>query len=400
MGPWRCNLSGHTRIPVMIRLRALDGLRGFAILWVLSYHLVALPARAASLRGFPALMVFAQHGWIGVNLFFVLSGYLITQVHADQPRDRYYFGNFWIRRFFRILPAYALLLLSFPLARALWPVSAPGGDNVFNLMIPFWSYLAFSQNFYMASISYLGNDWMRVLWSLAVEVQFYLFICLALFFIPRRQTMRWFAVLAAASVVFRFVTYLTQANADTALVVLLPSRLDSFLLGGLVALLPRVGVGVLRPSVAVVLVVLAGLFLRYYSSGRFGAMMRFAVPFYYTVISVGSIALLDLCVGRFRPLAWLMESWPLVEAGRLSYFIYLFHMPVALTVFHFVQGTPPVLGTPTAALLMVGAFAVVCLAARLSYTFFEAPLIRYSHSLVRRPAPVVTKPACLPDVTQ
>jgi len=327
----------------------------------------------------------------------VLSGYLITQGLADQPRDGYYFGNFWIRRLFRILPAYALLLLSFPLARALWPASAPGGDNVFNLVIPFWSYLAFSQNFFMATTGYLGDDWLRVLWSLAVEVQFYLFVSLALFLIPRRQAVRWFALLAAASVVLRFVIYFTQANAAAALVVLLPSRLDSFLLGGLLALVPRRGLGILRPSASVALLASAWLFLRYYSSARLGGMMQYAVPSYYTVISVGAVALLDLCVGRFRPLAWLMESWPLVEAGRLSYFIYLFHMPVALTVFHLAQGTAPALGTPRAALLMAVAFAVVCAAARLSYSFLEAPLIMYSHSLVRRPVPAAALPASLPD---
>jgi len=380
----------------MVKVRALDGLRGFAILWVLSYHFVALPASAASLRGFTALMAFFQHGWMGVNLFFVLSGYLITQGLADQPRDGFYFGNFWTRRLFRIVPAYALLLLSFPVARALWPVSAPGGDSVFNLVIPFWSYLAFFQNFYIASTGYLGDDWLRVLWSLAVEIQFYLFISVALFLVPRRRAVRWFALLAAASVVLRFVVHFTQADSDAALVVLLPNRLDSFLLGGLLALVPGRGAGILRPSAAVALLALAWLFLRYFSSARLGGMMPYAVPSYYTVISVGSVALLDLCLGRFRPLAWLMESRPLVEAGKLSYFIYLFHMPVALTVFHLVQGTAPVLGTPRAALLMAAAFAVVCAAAKLSYAFLEAPLIRYSHSLVRRPVPAVTQPAGLP----
>ena len=71
----------------MNRQRALDGLRGCAILWVLAYHLIALPTRAAAYSGMPAFMGFAGYGWIGVNLFFVLSGYLITQGLHSRERD-------------------------------------------------------------------------------------------------------------------------------------------------------------------------------------------------------------------------------------------------------------------------------------------------------------------------
>jgi peptidoglycan/LPS O-acetylase OafA/YrhL len=92
-----------------------------------------------------------------------------------------------------------------------------------------------------------------------------------------------------------------------------------------------------------------------------------------------------MCAAGFPPVRWLMDRGPLVEAGRLSYFIYLFHMPVALTVFYLVLGTAPALGSARAILMMAAVFAAIYGAARLSYAFLEAPLIRYSHSLMGGP---------------
>ena len=377
----------------MKRQSALDGLRGCAILWVLLYHYVALPAKAAALSANAGFLGFAGYGWVGVNLFFVLSGYLITRVLVSAgPRDRYFFGEFWIRRAFRILPAYALLLASFVAARALWPASQPGADKVFNSAIPLWSYLLFAQNLFMAPMSYLGNDWLRVLWSLAVEVQFYLFISVALFLIPRRRTVAWLAALSLGSVAFRYALYFSSRSPDTALVVLLPSRLDGFLLGGLAALLPAPKPGRSRTrslAAAVALMALCAAFLGRLclpaASGEPHAPR--CAPLYYTVLSLGCAALLDLCATGFRPVARLMESRPLVEAGRLSYFLYLFHMPFALVLFHVILGTAPGLASLREALVMAAAFAAVWAAAWVSHAFLEAPLIGYSHTLLRRPRP-------------
>jgi peptidoglycan/LPS O-acetylase OafA/YrhL len=342
------------------------------------------------MSGSPGLLGFAGYGWVGVNLFFVLSGYLITKGLVRGERDRLAFGDFWVRRAFRIVPAYALLLLSFLAARALWSASDPGAGRVFNSAIPLWSYAVFAQNLLMAPLSYLGNDWLRVLWSLAVEVQFYVFISAALFLIPRRRTVPWLVALALGSVAFRYALYFTSESPDTALVVLLPCRLDAFLLGGLAALLPAPGpggAGRLRSASAIALVAACAAFLGFYSSGGFGGHTLLAVPLYYTVISVGCVSLLDLCATGFRPLAWLLGSRPLVEAGRLSYFLYLFHMPFALVLFHVALGTAPALGSARAALVMAAAFVAVWAAAWLSYAFMEEPLIRYSHTLLRRPRP-------------
>ncbi|HEY5078229.1 MAG TPA: acyltransferase [Opitutaceae bacterium] len=325
----------------------------------------------------------------GVNLFFVLSGYLITRGLMSGERNRHCFGDFWTRRAFRILPAYALLLVSFVAARPLWPASGAGADKVFNTVIPLWSYALFVQNAFMAPLGYLGNDWLRVLWSLAVEVQFYLFISVALFLVRRRRTVAWLAALALGSVAFRYALYFISRSPSTALVVLLPSRLDGFLIGGLASFLPPPAPGRegMRFAAAIALFTASAAFLCFYASGGFGSRAVLAVPLYNSAISLGCVAILDLCASGFRPLAWLMESRPLVQAGRLSYFLYLFHMPFALVLFHVTLGAAPGLGSTRAILVMACALASVCAAAGLSHAFLEAPLIRHSHALLRRPGP-------------
>ena len=122
-------------------------------------------------------------------------------------------------------------------------------------------------------------------------------------------------------------------------------------------------------------------------------MSVYMVPLYYTVISVGCAALLDLCARPVGPVAVLMGNRPLAEAGRLSYFIYLFHMPVALALFRFGLGASPSLGGLREAAAMAASFALVCALAWLSFTTFEGPLIRYSHALAGRMRPAPAKPA-------
>jgi peptidoglycan/LPS O-acetylase OafA/YrhL len=368
------------------RRSAFDGLRGCAILWVLAYHYVAIPARQGAVDLNPALKGVAAFGWIGVSLFFVLSGYLITGGLQRGGRDAGAFGGFWVKRAFRIAPAYALLLASFLVAKAAWPASDPQAHRVLNTAIPLWSYPLFIQNLFMAPLGYLGNDWLRVLWSLAVEVQFYAVISLLLFLVPRRRTALCLAALAVGAIAFRYGVYFTAAHPEASLVVLLPSRLDAFALGGLAALLPGSG-GRRRSAAAIAVAAGSAAFLIFYYVGGFRGATLYAVPLYDTVISLACAAVLDLCATRFLPLSRVMELRPLVHAGRLSYFIYLFHMPVALVVFRVVLGSEPRLGSPGAVLAMAASAAAVCAAAWLSYTVLEGPLIRISHAFAEKPKP-------------
>lgn len=366
------------------RVKGLDGVRGFAILWVLLYHLYALLPKAAGWV-IPGLQGFASLGWIGVSLFFTLSGYLIIPMVAGQKQEPQFFPRFWCRRAFRLLPLYALLLLSFLVAAACWPESGPGRERLLDSTIPLWSYALFGQNLLMSAQNYLGNEWLRVSWSLAIEVQFYALICVIVYLLPRAQLGRGLLVLTGLVILFRYAVVLTNPGVTAPLVLLLPCRLDAFLAGGLVALLPAPTAreGFRRQGIALAVLVGSVAAFACFARGSFGAGTRYVLPLYYLMLATGGAAVLELCVLSSPVVKWLMESAPLIRAGRLSYFLYLFHLPVLWTVYSGIFGVMPNLESGRSRLVMVGFLGVLYGLAELSYRFLEAPLIRRSHGYFR-----------------
>jgi peptidoglycan/LPS O-acetylase OafA/YrhL len=143
---------------IRAKMPELDSLRGVAILLVVFYHGFFWSNGLTGLSGFAKLFVnLTRIGWLGVNLFFVLSGFLITGILADSKINKYYYRRFYVRRALRILPAfYALLLvLSF----------IPSQSRAY-LILSF---------FYLSNLAPLMGIPMTytMLWSLAVEEHFY-----------------------------------------------------------------------------------------------------------------------------------------------------------------------------------------------------------------------------------
>jgi len=145
----------------------LDCLRGLAILLVLVCHIALVIPLSPFLDGV------ASQGWVGVDLFFVLSGFLITGILWDSRDGKRYFWRFYGRRVLRIWPAYVLLLI---LAFCIIPLSKLIAGGPF-LRVPeeplgVWPYLLMIQNYFAARLS--ASIILCVTWSLAVEEQFYL----------------------------------------------------------------------------------------------------------------------------------------------------------------------------------------------------------------------------------
>lgn len=371
----------------MQRVKGLDGVRGLAILWVLLYHLYALMPKAPWAASLPGIGVLAEFGWIGVNLFFGLSGFLIIPLLAEQKGTPHFFARFWCRRAFRLLPVYLLFMVSYYVAAACWPAASVDRERLLGAGVPLWTYWAMVQNVWMSALGYMGNEWLRVSWSLAVEVQFYALIGVLVHLVPRRQLAAWLAGLAVAVVGFRFAVVGLNPTATAPLVLLLPSRLDAFVIGGLVALLPpatgRGGWG--RDGLALALLGGAVAAFAWFVSGGFGASTRLMLPTYYLMLALGSAALLDLAARSSPLVRWLVESAPMIRAGQLSYFVYLFHLPVTWTVFVVATRHAPGLETGTAAAVMALAVAVLLALAEASYRWIESPLIRRSHGYFAKP---------------
>ncbi len=153
-------------------LPALDGVRGIAILLVIMVHLGAILRDVGIQR-------YIEFGWIGVDLFFVLSGFLITRILLDTRNDSSYYRRFYIRRGLRIWPLYYVyLIVSLLLVHVLGRVFAHshsdfGSGGPPSITTPLWMYLFFVQNLYWPSL-FCSRDAMAVTWSLCIEEHFYL----------------------------------------------------------------------------------------------------------------------------------------------------------------------------------------------------------------------------------
>jgi len=212
------------------RLPTLDGLRAIAILLVVPHNLNLI----ATFDGTQFVVAALHRGWIGVQLFFVLSGFLITGILLDARDAPDYYRSFFVRRALRIFPLYyATLLVLFVLLPALGLVPTSFKRDAM-VELSYWAYFS---NWY--GPFHQGEESVSHFWSLALEEQFYF---LWPFVIHRRSAgwvMRLCLAIAAASLLFRVVMLLAGTPAQ-AIYQFLVTRMDALALGGAAAAAFRV----------------------------------------------------------------------------------------------------------------------------------------------------------------
>ncbi len=320
------------------RIPQLDGLRGLAILAVLAWHLVAAPLGT---RTGPLALA-----WAGVDLFFVLSGYLIADILLKARPAANYFRVFYLRRACRLLPLYALTLACYAVAKvclagrpALAPMFEPGEP-------PPWTYAVFAQNLGMATHATFGPGWLAVTWSLAVEVQFYLLLPLLVRY-ARPSLLP--AVAVASLVAGPLIRALMPPVAGY---VSLVSRADSFFAGVLVAYVlwePACATAAraARPLAKLGFVAFAaGVGLMAVRPEAFGAVKPWYGTFTHTWLALTFALLLFLTLTDDRSrLTRLLSLWPLRRLGAISYGVYLTHQPLHRLSFGLLADSVPELDT-------------------------------------------------------
>lgn len=315
------------------RMPALDGLRGIAILLVLYCHGTVIERVGMVER---LMRSAAEIGWIGVDLFFVLSGFLITGILVDAKGQDNYFRNFYMRRTLRIFPLYYAVLLVFfvitpavaPRLAEIWGVPPQEGGQVW-----YWLYLA---NFYQAF--HVQEHVLNVSWSLAIEEQFYLTWPLVVFFLSRRTLMWVTAGMFVLAIGLRIGLHYTGGTWLMAFN-FTPARLDALATGAWIALFLRgpgsrarmiTGARILAPAALVAVVSLLGwvYFVANYRSGIVSSPAYFMFAFSLFAVAFGGLLIISLAAPEKSLLGRVLRSRILAVFGKYSYAIYLLHSPI------------------------------------------------------------------------
>lgn len=315
-------------------------------------------------------------GFVGVDVFFVISGYLITGViHSEMGRGDFSIVNFYERRVRRILPAlYLVVLVCLPFA---WLWLFPREMAQFARSIVAVS-LFTSNIFFNKEIGYFSSDvdlWPLIhTWSLAVEEQFYAIFPLLLLLSIRLKTkyvFAWIAALSALSLAWAQRTSHSDPQSDF---YLLQTRTWELGLGALIALIPEDRLK-LDPRIRSSLAAL-GLALLGYAVVFFGPDI--GLPSLWSLAPVGGAALLIAFATSETALGKLLGVKPLAGVGLVSYSAYLWHQPIfAFARFRF--DTPPA----GAAMLLLSAASFAL--AYVSWRFVERPFRdrkRFSRSFI------------------
>jgi peptidoglycan/LPS O-acetylase OafA/YrhL len=218
------------------RMPTLDGVRGLAILMVLIFHFVGNTLPTSPVER--AIVGVSNYGAYGVELFFVLSGFLITGILYDAQNKPNYFRNFYMRRFLRIFPLYyGVLALIFFVAPLIPLLRGPTLDYLVDRQAWAWLYAV---NIYIGKAGDWSFSYLDHFWSLAIEEHFYLFWPLVVFLLARKPRALIAVSLATSlcAMLARLIGSLLGLNWWTTYV-LTPFRLDGLALGAFMSVIAR-----------------------------------------------------------------------------------------------------------------------------------------------------------------
>lgn len=323
---------------------ALDGLRGVAILLVLVEH---CRPRLQSL----GLGGIAGWGWTGVDLFFVLSGYLITGIVLDGRRQAHFFRNFYARRALRIWPVYALVVGA--------GAAVFGGAQVWTGRPPGWLWFVIFAHNLMPGL----NGALFPTWSLGIEEQFYLVWAPVARKLPA-------AAMGGGLAAILAVEPWVRCHPQWFVAVHTLYHLDGLALGALIALGLRARPWNARRWRRLGLAAALG------GGAGVAAAARWFGPGINSALAVGFGGVVVLAVLGAREVGWLLAG-PLRGLGRISYGLYMVHMPV----FIYLGGIEARIhaahaGTAGDLLIVAMRWTAAIAAAALLWQCFERPILR------------------------
>jgi peptidoglycan/LPS O-acetylase OafA/YrhL len=348
------NLNKQKRKPVLsidstavvaeknIRLD-VQGLRAVAVLAVMIYHVNS---------------AWLPSGFVGGDVFFVISGFIITSLIIERKDDFDWKGFYW-GRVKRIAPAYFLMLAVVALASAV--LFLPADFKFFRDSLK--AALSFTSNSYFEGFgSYFAPSAHELpllhTWSLAIEMQFYLFLPVLVCFLPTRLLRPVFVLLSIG--LLAWSEYKLFNKSEQAVYFSLIARFPEFLIGAFVALLPPKN----------------SLPMRYKSLIGAGGAVLLALSFVFIDVQrfpgvwtlLPCIATALLIAARHGPVSTLLAAKPMVWVGGISYSLYLWHWPILAFIRYYT-------GQYELQMVWLAVFVISSLVvARLSYRWVELPV--------------------------
>jgi peptidoglycan/LPS O-acetylase OafA/YrhL len=330
---------------------ALDGIRGLAVLLVLFCHATQRPFHAEDANAVfhggidKAILTLARFSWSGVDLFFVLSGFLITGILFDAKGKDHFFRNFYARRTVRIFPLYYVCLFVYLVLIPMLPAAVSRGfGDISTSHIWYPLYLSNYSQSIAEQTNHVVDHVVHVSWSLSIEEQFYLCWPLVVFLFSRKALLRICAGMFFGSMLLR--TALLASDKWYWAMGFTPCRVDGLAVGAAIALVARGPAGLrslARPARWIgplAAVCLAGLIV---VMNKLGYRRGIGQSPGYVMFGTALIALMYGSVLVFAANAakgtrtnWFFGHPLLRSYGKYSYAVYLLHLPIVIWIANYV----------------------------------------------------------------
>ncbi|MGA9584280.1 MAG: acyltransferase [Terracidiphilus sp.] len=369
------NNEGHTRFP------ELDGIRGLAILGVLLSH-------GASLSGLfqdPSVtnMLFRYCTvplWGGVDLFFALSGFLITGILLKTRSRQNYFRSFYARRILRIFPIYYFVLTA-------TLIGSHYSLKLAHQLPPTWSwklaYFLYLQNWpqFWNGQKVMGGIW-GVYWSLAVEEQFYFVWPLLVYLLSPKVIVRVSVIAVVLALPLRIMMSARYFGGDFGLAQITSSRIDGLLLGALCALYMHRNKRPVPMKFIITALCLGTMIMGFIAVFHHSELV--GTSSWILTVGITGFALLSgavVAVSQHHiPFMQRILTYPLLRTmGKYSYGIYVYHLLVFIPCSVLISRHARILlglSFPARLLLFLLETVIVFIIAKVSFDYFESPFLR------------------------
>ena len=298
---------------------SLDGVRGLAILLVVSFH------------NFGFIKYFSL-GWLGVDLFFVLSGYLITDILYKTLGSKNYLKNFYIKRVLRIFPLYYTTLFLTIFLFATFPSLQ---DNLLFYRENQWFFWVFLQNWLFVIKTPEETNFLLHFWSLAVEEQFYLMWPLIILLVRKpKPLILLLAIFLFTLAITRVTLWINQIEDLKYFNLYTFTRMDGICVGCILSLTQQINFHIIRRRASALLLSIVCLNIAFVLANRFG---NFNFPYYpfvgYLSFSIGFALLIYLVLeDKKKILNTLFNQSFLRALGKISFGLYVFHWPIYVSL--------------------------------------------------------------------